>query len=160
MLYYISMYIIFVLFWILLNGRFTVEILIFGLVISAVVYGFMCRFMGYSPKKDLCLLKSAGLILWYILVLIKEIIEANIQVLKFVYSPKYIPEPTISYFKVDLKSGFAKVLFANSITLTPGTITVSVNDDEFCVHALDISLVEGIEEGGFVRILRKMEALW
>ncbi|MBO4899565.1 MAG: Na+/H+ antiporter subunit E, partial [Lachnospiraceae bacterium] len=67
------MYIIFVLFWILLNGRFTVEILIFGLVISAVVYGFMCRFMGYSPKKDLCLLKSAGLILWYILVLIKEI---------------------------------------------------------------------------------------
>ena len=120
----------------------------------------MCRFMGYSPKKDLCLLKSAGLILWYILVLIKEIIEANIQVLKFVYSPKYIPEPTISYFKVDLKSGFAKVLFANSITLTPGTITVSVNDDEFCVHALDISLVEGIEEGGFVRILRKMEAMW
>ncbi|MBR5115717.1 MAG: Na+/H+ antiporter subunit E, partial [Lachnospiraceae bacterium] len=96
------MYVIFVLFWILLNGRFTVEILIFGLVISAVVYGFMCRFMGYSPKKDLCLLKSAGLILWYILVLIKEIIEANIQVLKFVYSPKYIPEPTISYFKVDL----------------------------------------------------------
>jgi multicomponent Na+:H+ antiporter subunit E len=52
------------------------------------------------------------------------------------------------------------VLLANSITLTPGTITVSVHGDEFCVHALDSSLAEGIEEGGFVHILRKMEALW
>ena len=154
------MYIVFVLFWILLNGRFDVEILIFGLVISAVVYTFLCRFLGYSVRKDLCLLKSSGLLIWYILVLIKEIVEANIQVLKFVYSPKYIPEPAISYFKTDLHSGFAKVLLANSITLTTGTITVSVNGDEFCVHALDTSLAEGIEEGGFVHILRKIEAMW
>ena len=154
------MYIIFVLFWILLNGRFTPEILIFGLVISAAGYIFRCRFLGYSPKKDLCLLKSSLLLILYVLVLIKEIIEANLQVLKFVYSPKYIPEPAICYFKTDLKSGFAKVLLANSITLTPGTITVSVNGDEFCVHALDISLAEGIEEGGFVHILTRMEAMW
>ncbi len=154
------MYILFVLFWILLNGRFTVEILIFGLVIAAAVYIFICRFLDYSPRKDLCLLKSLGLLIWYILVLLKEIIEANIKVLKFVYSPKYVPEPVICYFKADLKSGFARVLFANSITLTPGTITVSVNDNEFCVHALDIALAEGLEEGGFVRILKKMEALW
>lgn len=154
------MYIVFVLFWILLNGRFNVEILIFGLVISAVVYAFLCRFLDYSVRKDLCLLKSSGLLIWYILVLLKEIVEANIQVLKFVYSPKYIPEPAICYFKTDLQSGFAKVLLANSITLTPGTITVSVNGDEFCVHALDTSLAEGIEEGGFVHILRKIEAMW
>ncbi len=154
------MYILFVLFWILLNGRFTVEILVFGLVIAAAVYIFICRFLDYSPRKDLLLLKSAGLLIWYMLVLIKEIIEANIKVLKFVYSPKYVPEPVICYFKTDLKSGFAKVLFANSITLTPGTITVFVNDNEFCVHALDVSLSEGLEEGGFVRILKKMEALW
>ncbi|MCR5594524.1 MAG: Na+/H+ antiporter subunit E [Lachnospiraceae bacterium] len=154
------MYIIFVGFWILLNGRFTVEILVFGLVISAVMYLFICKFLGYSVHKDICLLKSTGILIWYILVLLKEIVEANIKVLKFVYSPKYVPEPAIYYFKTDLKSGFAKVLFANSITLTPGTVTVSVHDDEFCVHALDISLAEGIEEGGFVHILRKMEGMW
>lgn len=154
------MYIVFVLFWILLNGRFDIEILVFGLVISGAVYAFLCRFLGYSFKKDLCLLKSSGLLLWYALVLIKEIVEANFKVLRFVYSPKYIPEPAICYFRTDLHSGFAKVLLANSITLTPGTITVSVHGDEFCVHALDTSLAEGIEEGGFVHILRKMEALW
>ena len=154
------MYIIFVLFWILLNGRFTAEILIFGLVIAAVMYLFICRYLEFSPAKDLCLVKSAGILIWYVLVLIKEIIKANIQVLKFVYSPKYIPEPAIYYFKTDLKTGFSKVLFANSITLTPGTVTVSVSGDEFCVHALDISLAEGIEEGGFVHILKKMEAMW
>ncbi len=154
------MYTVFVLFWILLNGRFDIEILLFGLVISGAVYAFLCRFLGYSLRKDICLLKSSGLLLWYALVLIKEIVEANLKVLKFVYSPKYIPEPAICYFRTDLRSGFAKVLLANSITLTPGTITVSVHGDEFCVHALDSSLAEGIEEGGFVHILRKMEALW
>ena len=154
------MYILFVLFWILLNGRFTVEILVFGLVIAAVMYLFICRFLGFSFHKDLCLLKCSWLLIWYVIVLIKEIIEANIKVLKFVYSPKYVPEPVICYFKTDLKSGFAKVLFANSITLTPGTITVFVHDNEFCVHALDVSLAEGLEEGGFARILKKMEALW
>ena len=154
------MYIVFVLFWILLNGRFDIEILLFGLVISGAVYAFLCRFLGYSFRKDLCLLKSSGLLFWYALVLIKEIVEANLKVLRFVYSPKYIPEPAICYFRTDLRSGFAKVLLANSITLTPGTITVSVHGDEFCVHALDTSLAEGIEEGGFVHILRKMEALW
>ncbi len=154
------MFILFVLFWILLNGRLTVEIIVFGLVISAVIYIFMCKYLNYSIRKDICLLKSISILFWYVLVLIKEIIQANIAVLKFVYSPKYIPEPAIYYFKTDLKSGFAKVLFANSITLTPGTVTVAVNDDEFCIHALDISLAEGIEEGGFVHILRKMEEQW
>ena len=78
------MYIILVLFWILLNGRLTVEILVFGLAISAVIYIFMCRFLGFSIHKDICLFKSLYIIAWYVLVLIKEIIQANIAVLKFV----------------------------------------------------------------------------
>ena len=48
---------------------------------------------------------------------------------------------------------------ANSITLTPGTITIALEGDELIVHALDEELVEGIDESIFVRMLRKMEAM-
>lgn len=154
------MYVLLLGFWVLLNGKITLEILLFGLVIAAAVYFFMCRFMDYSFHKDLLLAISTGKLLLYFLVLIREIAIANWNVLKLVYSPEYVPDPAIVRFKADLRSGFAKVLLANSITLTPGTITVSVTGNEFCVHCLDVSYAEGIEESVFVRQLRRMEEDW
>ena len=62
------------------------------------------------------------------------------------------------YFNTDLKTGLAKVLLANSITLTPGTITVSVEDNRFCVHCLDRELAEGLEDSAFVELLKEIEA--
>ncbi|QNM05481.1 Na+/H+ antiporter subunit E [Qiania dongpingensis] len=152
------MYLIFLSFWIMLNGRFTWEIFLFGLAISAAVYLFICRFMDYSLRKDFLLLKNTGLFLAFLGVLVKEIAKANLNVLRLILSQKYRPEPALIYFKTDLKSGICKVLLANSITLTPGTITVSVEGNEFCVHCLDKDMAEGIEESDFVRLLRKMEA--
>ena len=58
------------------------------------------------------------------------------------------------------RAQIAKVILANSITLTPGTITVSEEKGVFCVHALDKSLADGIESCSFVEILKKMEASW
>ena len=61
------------------------------------------------------------------------------------------------YFDTAFQTGLAKVLLANSITLTPGTITVSVEDDRFCVHCLDKELAEGMEDSVFVKLLEEME---
>lgn len=151
------MFLLFLAFWIILNGRFTWEIFLFGLVVSAAVYWFICRFMDYGLRKDFLLLKNAGLFVLFLGVLIREIARANLGVLRLILSPKYLPEPALVYFKTDLKSGICKVLLANSITLTPGTITVSVEGDEFLVHCLDKEMAEGIEDSEFVRILRRME---
>ncbi len=62
------------------------------------------------------------------------------------------------YFGTDLQSELSKVILANSITLTPGTITVSLEDNRFCVHCLDRELAEGMENSVFVELLKKMEA--
>jgi multicomponent Na+:H+ antiporter subunit E len=51
------------------------------------------------------------------------------------------------------------VILANSITLTPGTITVSLTDDHLLVHCLDKSLAEGMDDSVFVRLLQKMEEI-
>ena len=64
------MYFVFLALWIVLNGKVTVEIISFGLVIAAALYWFICKFMDYSPKKELWALKKLPLILQYFYYLI------------------------------------------------------------------------------------------
>ena len=143
--------------WMILNGKVTAEICIFGVLISAALFSFMCRYMEYSLKKELLLFRLIPLFIRYFGVLVKEIVKANVCVLKIILSPELQPEPAFVYFDTDFKTGLARVLLANSITLTPGTITVSVEDDRFCVHCLDKELAEGMETSVFVKLLKEME---
>ena len=89
------MYILFLLFWILLNGKVNMEILLFGIVISGAVYWFTCRFLDYSIRKDILLIRKLGILIWFFIILMKEIFWANWNVLKLVYSVKYQPEPAL-----------------------------------------------------------------
>ena len=143
--------------WMILNGKVTAEICIFGVLISAALFYFMCRYMEYSLKKELLLFRLVPLFIRYFGVLVKEIVKANVCVLKIILSQELQPEPAFVYFDTDFKTGLARVLLANSITLTPGTITVSVEDDRFCVHCLDKELAEGMETSVFVKLLKEME---
>ena len=151
------MYVVFFLIWIIFNGQFTLEIAAFGLVIAGAIYCFICKYMDYSPRKDIILCKRFFLVLHYIFVLLKEILKANATVFKMVYSAKYHFEPAVVHFTTTLNSNFARVLLANSITLTPGTITVSLQDNEYVVHCLDKELAEGIDSSIFVTLLERIE---
>lgn len=151
------MYFIFFLVWVIFNGRLTLEIGAFGVVIAGGIYWFICKFLDYSPRTDLMLGKKLFQILHYVFVLVKEIIKANFEVIKMIMSSKYELEPVVISFRTDLRTTPARILLANSITLTPGTITVSLKEDEYVVHCLDKSLAEGISDSVFVSLLRKME---
>ena len=152
------MFLLFFSVWLILNGKVTAEICVFGVVISAALFYFICRFMEYSMRKELLLFKLIPLFVRYFWVLVKEIVRANVCVLKIILSPELQPEPAFVYFETALRTGLAKVMLANSITLTPGTITVSVEGNRFCVHCLDRELAEGMEESVFVELLEEMEA--
>lgn len=151
------MFLLFFLVWLILNGRVTVEICIFGVFISAALFYFMCRYMEYSIRKELIIFRMAPLLCRYFWVLVQEIVKANVCVLKIILSPELQPEPALVYFDTKLRTGSAKMLLANSITLTPGTITVSVEGNRFCVHCLDRELAEGMEDSVFVELLMEME---
>lgn len=148
---------LFFLVWIIFNGKVTVEIVILGFIIAALVFAFFCKFMDYSLEKEKRFYKRIPIFIKYAVVLIIEIVKANLTVLHMVLTTKEIMEPAIVKFHTNLKTEMAKVLLANSITLTPGTITVSLEGDEFLVHCLDKSLAEGIEDSVFVKMLEKME---
>ena len=152
------MFICFFALWVVLNGKWTTEIGVFGLVFASLAYGFTWKYMGYSPKMDVALFMRIPSAVRYGVNLVVEIIKANLTVCKMILKPDFAPEPQLVQFDVDLKRNRHLVALANSITLTPGTITVDLHDHHFLVHALDASLVDGLDDGVFVQQLMQMEA--
>lgn len=151
------MFICFFALWVVLNGKWTTEIGVFGLVFASLAYGFTWKYMGYGPKVDFALFMRIPSAVRYGVNLIVEIVKANLAVTKLILKPDYMPEPQLVQFDVDLQKNRHLVALANSITLTPGTITVDLHDNHFTVHALDASFVDGLDDGGFVQQLMEME---
>ncbi len=153
------MYILFFLCWVIFNGQLTLEIGIIGIFVAALLYAFICKFMGWSPAKDIRGARYALFMIGYLFVLIWEILKANLDTMRMIFTSKYEREPVLVTFHTKIKSPVLRVLLANSITLTPGTITVSLEDDKYVVHALDKDFAEGIEDSVFVRMLEKAERI-
>ena len=151
------MLLLFFLAWIIFNGRVTLEIVLFGIVISLAVFAFLCKFMDYSIRRERNFYRRLPRLLQYGYVLIREIISANLVVSRMILTRKERMEPVLVRVHTDLKTETAKVILANSITLTPGTITVSLSGQELLVHCLDKSLSEGMEDSVFVKLLQKIE---
>lgn len=152
------MYFFFLLVWIIFNGKITPEVLISGAVISAFVHLFCRRFMGYGSWTGLKVWRGLREGILYVLLLIWEVVRANIQIIKLVLSPEISISPALVSFRTDLSSDLARVVLANSITLTPGTITCDLSGDgSFLVHCLDREMASGITDTPLVRLLRKTE---
>lgn len=153
------MFIVFFLLWLVFNERVTLEVVYFGLGISALLYTFIVKFMDYSPKKEWAAVRKLPKTLKYIWNLLIEIFKANVGVMHFILSPRYEVEPQLVYFKTKLKKDVERVMLANCITLTPGTITISLEENLMCVHCLDKSLADGLEDSDFEKRLLEMEEM-
>ena len=151
------MLLLFFLIWVVFNGRLTLEIALFGIAVAGAVFAFICRFMDYSLQKERSFYKKLPLFLQYLYCLIKDIIVSNIAVSHMILTRRETMEPVLVHVHADLKTETARVMLANSITLTPGTITVAMTEDDLLVHCLDKSLSEGMEDSTFVRLLQKLE---
>ena len=151
------MFLFLLLIWIIFNGAITLEIVLIGSLISAAVCFFLVKNAGYSFKKELKAVKKLPYIIAYIFVLLKEIIKANIICSGLIFKGNCKIRPVLVSFASPLKSESLCTVLANSITLTPGTISVSMRNGRFNVHCLDASLYEGIDDSVFVRLLKKIE---
>lgn len=150
------MFLVLLIVWLIFVGSLTVKNLLIGIAVSGLLTFFCWKFMGYSTKKFVAGLGKAGKMFAYLWFLLKEIFASNIAVLKLIYA-KEAPEPRLVHFRSGLETEKARVILANSITLTPGTFTVGLEGDDFIVHALDKSLADGIESCAFVGKAKEME---
>lgn len=145
--------------WIIFNGRVTLEIVIVGALISFVLDMFVKKVLKIKLNGTFFfnMLKLFPDALFYVIVLLIEIIKANLSITKLILAPQIEVEPCLVRFNTPLKTQAARVALANSITLTPGTITVSLEGNEFLVHALNKEIAGGLENSLFERILKRME---
>lgn len=151
------MSILYFLLWVIYNGKITVEICLLGILVSAVVFAFTCKFMDYSIEKEKKLFRICGKFFRYVCTLVYEIVKANLAVVHMILSEKEELQPAVFDFTTDLKTPAGKSLLADSITLTPGTITVSLDGSRYTVHCLDESLAPGSDDSVFVRKIAEME---
>ena len=134
----ISFLILFIL-WIVFSGRFDAFHLILGIISSALVSAFSgeLMFTTSNPKGILLSwLRLSSYVPW----LLYQVFLANLHVMYLVFHPRMMDliNPKIIEFESRLKGDYARTTFANSITLTPGTITVNVTVlGLYAVHCID-----------------------
>jgi multicomponent Na+:H+ antiporter subunit E len=131
--------------WLLLSGHWDSALLVgFGLG-SCTLTVYIASRMDVADHEGVPIY-WIGRFLLYLPWLLKEILVANINVAKVILSPKLPISPIMVVFRSTQKSDLGRVLYANSITLTPGTITTGVEGDQFEIHALTRKDVDGREE--------------
>lgn len=151
------MFLLYFLLWVIFNGNFTLEICLFGIVIAAVIFAFTCKFMDYSVKQEIKNIRKIGKFLRYVCVLVMEIVKANFAVIHMILSEREELEPALVRFRSNMKTPAGRAFLANAITLTPGTITVHLENSDYVVHCLDESLAEGMDDSVFVKLLTDLE---
>lgn len=123
--------------WLLLGWTLNYQEVLVGSVVALITAGI---FGGYMPLEPIKLLDPVRWfwLLVYIPVFAWQCLKANIDVALRVLSPGLNLNPGIVKVKTGLQSDIAKVFLANSITMTPGTLTVEIKDDTLYIHWIDI----------------------
>ena len=127
--------------WMFLSETYTFSAFFAGYLIGILLLLVLQRFIP-----DAFYLKRAWKIIQLILLFIKELILSNLVIVKLVYTPKKKLDINPGFFSLptELKSNWEITLLANLITLTPGTLSVSISDDNslIYVHAMDIDDID------------------
>ena len=132
-------------FWILLSGKFDLFHLTLGVLSSGLVALLSSDILMYDSKKN-DRLAIAFRFSCYVPWLLYQIVLSTLHVTFLALHPKMrdMIDPTIVTFKTKLKGDIARVALANSITLTPGTITIRIEDGIFYVHAISRKAAAGL----------------
>ena len=130
-------------FWVVLSGRFEIKYLLIG-VVCALVVTFLTQDLVHPKNRQVPKTGSPSrsflLSVWrfccYSVWLMWSVVQSNLQVAYLVLHPKMPIRPGLLRFTTKLRSQTGQIILANSITLTPGTITVDFNDGTYTIHAL------------------------
>ena len=142
-------------FWLALSGHYTPFLLAIGAlsVVAVVAIAERMQIIDAEGHPVHLLPAAATYAPWLLL----EILKSSWDVTKTILSPKLPISPTMTIVRASQRTNAGLATYANSITLTPGTITVAVRGDEFTVHALRSEGADDLESGGMDRRVRQFE---
>ncbi len=142
-------------FWLLLSGHYTPLLIGLGAASCALVV-YLCLRMDVVDHEGVSLQINSRFWL-YVPWLMKEVFVANLAVAKIILDPRLPISPSMVVFRGSQQTDVGKVLYANSITLTPGTITTGIEGQAFEIHALTAADLETDEQSGMDRRCTRVE---
>ena len=151
----ISLWLVLFIFWFLLSGYLEPLLLALGMVSCTIVVLIAKRM--YTIDHESHPIHLSLKIPTYWLWLGWEIIKSNIAVMKLVWNPAMPISPTVVRVKASQASDLGKIVFANSITLTPGTVSMNVVQNEIEVHALTQEMADDLQAGLMDRRVAELE---
>jgi len=125
-------FILIFLVWIGLTNSLDYQELLIGFIVSAIVVYF------FTGDEKVNLMKEVKKYIQFTPLFIVNLIKANIELAKIILNPKLPIDPTIVKLELAFDNDMDKLLLANAITLTPGTITLDIKDDDIYIHILDV----------------------
>jgi len=131
-------------FWLLLSGHYTPMLIGFGVGSTALVVYLSLRMDVVDHEGQP--LQLGGRFWRYAPWLLKEILVANLHVARIILTPSLPISPIMVHYRSSQKTDLGRALYANSITLTPGTITTGTRGDDLEVHSITWVDVDGREE--------------
>lgn len=143
------------IFWLLLSGIFKPLLLSFGVVSVAVVLFILKRMDGVDKEQQQ--IGTGVRLIRYLPWLIGQIISSSIHVTRLIWGSPNKISPTLAKINAENVPLHRRALYANSITLTPGTLSVDLVDGEVTVHALQKSSIDELEEG---YMEKKITGIW
>lgn len=146
-----------IVFWLLILEELSLWKIFVGVISSVIIVLFTKDFVLDRNLRFVLNIANICRVIKYILALIKEIVIANIQVAQIVLSRKMKISPAIVRFKGKLTKETSKAILGNSITLTPGTLTVEIDGDDFIIHGLTRKHAENPMDWYLVDWLLEME---
>lgn len=147
-------------FWLLISASIHWEHMLVGVIFSTILTIFWSNLTISEENVTNFKIKQAYLLAVYFIRLVIEIVIANINVAMIVLNPRMPISPGIVIMRCDLERSLLRVLYVNSITLTPGTITVELEDNLLIVHALTKDVAHDVEDWALNRRLMELEALY
>lgn len=144
-----------VVFWLVLSGHFDALLLTLGAVSVAVVCWLTVR-AEVLDGEDLSarrLLRLPGYLTW----LAAEALRSAAAVTRLVWAPRLALRPVVEPVPMPPMSPVGEVTYANSITFTPGTLALDVEEDYIRVHSLETASIETLRAGRMLRRVRRLE---
>ena len=158
MLHALSLWLICFGLWLLLSGFFDNSLLLsFGALSCALVVFVAWRVETIDPEEQPLRPRLGPQLLWYWPWLLWQIVLANVDVVKRILDPKLPIAPMLITLKPSQRSDLGRVIYANSITLTPGTVTTNLSGDTLEVHALTREAADSLRRGNMDRRVTRLE---
>jgi multicomponent Na+:H+ antiporter subunit E len=142
-------------FWLINSGHYTPQLLFFMLVSVLFVAG-LCQYMDVVDGESQPLSITFTLPI-YLVWLAKEVVLANIAVARCVWQGNESINPRVIKVKANQKTDLGIVIYANSITLTPGTVSIDLEGDHIVVHAINENSANDLLTGEMDRRVCKVE---